>query len=73
MIDFEMQMERDKDINRRMRMYESSFNLAFLANGSLYSCLPSFTMIWLYGEDPHGRGEGGVHVAVEGPGEHGDG
>ena len=56
MIDFEMQMERDKDISRRMRMYESSFNLAFLANGSLYSCLPSFTMIWLYGEDPHGRG-----------------
>ena len=56
MIDFEMQMERDKDINRRMRMYESSFNLAFLAKGSLYSCLPSFTMIWLYGEDPHGRG-----------------
>ena len=56
MIDFEMQMERDKDINRRMRMYESSFNLAFLAKGSHYSCLPSFTMICLYGEDPHGRG-----------------
>ena len=56
MIDFEMQMERDKDISRRMRMYESSFNLAFLAKGSPYSCLPSFTMIWLYGEDPHGRG-----------------
>ena len=56
MIDFEMQMEREKEIGRRMRMYESSFNLAFLAKGSPYSCLPSFTMIWLYGEDPHGRG-----------------
>ena len=56
MIDFEMQMERGKGKGRRMRVYESSFNLAFLAKGSPYSCLPSFTMIWLYGEDPHGRG-----------------
>ena len=56
MIDFEMQMEREKEIGRRMRVYESSFNLAFLAKGSPYSCLPSFTMIWLYCEDPHGRG-----------------
>ena len=56
MIDFEMQMKREKEIGRRMRLYESSFNLAFLAKGSSYSSLPSFTMIWLYGEDPHGRG-----------------
>ena len=52
MIDFEMQMKREKEIGRRMRLYESSFNLAFLAKGSSYSSLPSFTMIWLYGEDP---------------------
>ena len=65
MIDFEMQMERDKDINRRMRMYESSFKPL------LVPAVVHDDMALRRG--PAWEGEGGVHVAVEGPGEHGDG
>ena len=56
-INFEMQNSMDEDLSKRMRMYESSFDIAFLAKGEKYSSLPSFTSIWLIAGDRYGRGK----------------
>ena len=55
-INFEMQNSMDEDLPKR-RMYESSFDIAFLAKGEKYSSLPSFTSIWLIAGDRYGRGK----------------
>ena len=56
-INFEMQNSMDEDLSKRMRMYESSFDIAFLAKGEKYSSLPSFTSIWLIAGDRYGKGK----------------
>ena len=56
-INFEMQNSMDENLSKRMRMYESSFDIAFLAKGEKYSSLPSFTSIWLIAGDRYGRGK----------------
>ena len=55
-INFEMQNSMDEDLPKR-RMYESSFDIAFLAKGEKYSSLPTFTSIWLIAGDRYGRGK----------------
>ena len=55
-INFEMQNSMDEDLLKR-RMYESSFDIAFLAKGEKYSSLPSFTSIWLIAGDRYGKGK----------------
>ena len=55
-INFEMQNSMDEDLPKR-RMYESSFDIAFLAKGEKYSSLPSFTSIWLIAGDRYGKGK----------------
>lgn len=61
-IDFEMQNSVESDQAERMRMYESSFNIAFLAKGAEYSRLPALTSIWLIAGDRHGKGRS-VHTS----------
>ena len=55
-INFEMQNSMDEDLPKR-RMYESSFDIAFLAKGEKYSSLPTFTSIWLIAGDRYGKGK----------------
>ena len=75
MIDFEMQMERDKDISRRMEdedvreLFQPRVPCEW--QPLLVPAVVHDDMALRRG--PAWEGEGGVHVAVEGPGEHGDG
>ena len=54
--DFEVQNGMDDDIGRRMRVYEGSVSIAFLAKGERYSALPRLTSIWFMARDRHKRG-----------------
>ena len=54
--DFEVQNGMDDDLGRRMRVYEGSVSIAFLAKGERYSALPSLTSIWFMARDRHKRG-----------------
>ena len=57
LINFEMQNERRAGMEQRLRMYESSINLSFLAKGDDYENLPDIITIVLYDYDVYGRGK----------------
>ena len=54
--DFEVQNGMDDDLGRRMRVYEGSVSIAFLAKGERYSALPRLTSIWFMARDRYKRG-----------------
>lgn len=54
LINYEMQNERMHGMEQRMRMYESSINLSFLAKGDDYGNLPDIISIVFHDYDVYG-------------------
>lgn len=57
LINYEMQNGRMHGMEQRMRMYESSINLSFLAKGNDYDNLPDIITIVFHDYDVYGRGK----------------